>query len=124
MVMKLTANTVYVKVFQNRFEIRHIESGKTCSLLSPKAFTTKRLLVGQFAEADATLRKGMRQLVKNGWFVIRPIMVIHPMEKTEGGLSEVEERIFKELAAGVGARKSVVWIGHELSDAEVLSKTD
>jgi len=37
----------------------------------------------------------------------------------EGGLSEVEERALREVAMAAGASKVVVWVGHELSDAEV-----
>lgn len=44
------------------------------------------------------------------------------MERCEGGLSQVEERVLHELAAGAGARKVVVWVGAELSDGEVLAK--
>ena len=42
----------------------------------------------------------------------------------EGRLSEVEERVLRELAMGAGASKVVVWVGHELSDAEVQEKLD
>ncbi len=124
MFSKLVANTVYIKVFKNRFELRHIESGKTVSVISPSEFTTTRLLVGQFIEADETLRKGMQELHKDRWFATSPIVVIHPMEKTENGLSQVEERTLMELAAGAGARKSIVWVGSALSDNEVITKTN
>jgi hypothetical protein len=40
----------------------------------------------------------------------------------EGGLSEVEERVLKEVAIGAGASKVVVWVGRELSDGEVREK--
>jgi rod shape-determining protein MreB len=49
-------------------------------------------------------------------------VVIHPLEKIEGGLSQVEERLFHELAVGAGASKVVVWAGAPLSDAEVAAK--
>ncbi len=124
MFSKLITNTIYVKVFQNRFELRHIESGKTISAISPSTFTTKRLLVGQFNEADKTLRKGMKELYKDRWLSISPIIVIQPMEKTDGDLSQIEERTLQELAAGAGARRSIVWVGHELSDPEILAKTN
>ncbi len=124
MLRKLTANTVYIKVFQDRFEMRHIESRKTGFTISPKAFTTNRLLVGQFSEAEEALRNGMKGLGKSKWSLVSPVVVIHPMEKTEGGLSQVEERTFKELAMSAGARKVVVWVGHELTDSDVLLKAN
>ncbi|MCU7838547.1 MAG: 1-pyrroline-5-carboxylate dehydrogenase [Candidatus Thiodiazotropha sp. (ex Troendleina suluensis)] len=124
MFSKLIANTVYVKVYKNRFDLHHVESGNSTSVISPNAFTTTRLLVGQFSEADETLRKGMKELYKNQLFAPSPVVVIQPMEKTENGLSQVEERTLQELAAGAGARKSIVWVGHELSDQEALSKAN
>jgi len=42
----------------------------------------------------------------------------------EGGLSQVEERVLRELAAGAGARKVFVWVGHELSDQEVIQRAN
>ncbi len=48
--------------------------------------------------------------------------VIHPLATLEGGLSQVEERLFQELARGAGASKVIVWVGAPLSDAEVLVK--
>jgi rod shape-determining protein MreB len=44
------------------------------------------------------------------------------MEKIDGGLSQVEDRVLKDLALSLGAQKVVVWIGHELSDNEVKQK--
>lgn len=113
-----------MKVFKNRFELRHIESGNTITAISPSAFTTTRLLVGEFTEADKSLRKGIKKIYKNQFLATSPIVVIQPMEKTENGLSQIEERTLQELATGAGARKTIVWVGHELSDKEVLSKAN
>lgn len=38
----------------------------------------------------------------------------------EGGLSEVEERLFRELALGAGARKMALWTGQELRPDQVM----
>jgi rod shape-determining protein MreB len=37
------------------------------------------------------------------------------MEKTEGGLSPVEERAFRELSLSAGAREVLIHTGRELS---------
>lgn len=122
MIEKLFANTVYVKVFSNRFELKHIESGKSEIAVSNESFATERLLVGTFSIAENVLKRAMKQLHQNRWFSPSPIVVIQPMEKVEKGLSEVEERVLLELAAGAGARRVIVWEGHELSDEEVTKK--
>ena len=116
---KLLANTVYLKVFPNRFELKHIESGKVQVEVSTEPFTTERLLVGHFSVAENALKRGMNRLYEKRWFAPSPIVIVHPMEKTENGLSEVEDRVLRELAAGAGARKVIVWVGSDLSDTEV-----
>ena len=50
------------------------------------------------------------------------LTTFQPMEKTVGGLSQVEERVLHELALGAGARRAVVWVGQALSDREVSEK--
>jgi len=122
MIERLFKNTVYVQVFPNRFELRHIESGSRASALSAQAFSTVRLLIGDFLPAEDALKNGMKELHRGRWFSPKPMVVIQPMEKTENGLSPVEQRVLKEVAAGAGARDSVIWVGHQLSDQEVLAK--
>lgn len=40
----------------------------------------------------------------------------HPLEMSDGGLSEVEHRVLLELAGGCGSVKTVVHEGPELTD--------
>lgn len=116
------SNTVYVKVSANRFSLRHVESKTEASVVADIPFTTKRLLIGQFQTAEKTLKPAIKKILKGGIFAVAPKILMHPLEMTEGGLSEVEERIFVELARGAGALKAVVWIGHVLTDDQVLEK--
>ena len=125
MIKNLFNKTVYVKVFENRFVLKLIESdAQPVTLMSHENFTTKRLLVGQFGIAEKLLTEGIKNLFPRRLFSASPIILIHPMEKTEEGLSDVEDRIFRELAAGAGASKVIVWVGHELSDAEVVQQAN
>jgi hypothetical protein len=119
MLRALFSNDIYIKVYANRFVLRKLGDGvRSVTVMADEPFTTERLLVGQFAVAERLLKRGLKELVAGNWLAPSPVVVIHPLEKVEGGLSEVEERIFRELAAGAGARKVVVWLGRELSDAE------
>ena len=86
-----------------------------------KPFTTTRLLVGQFQEAEALFRKGIREVGNGGLFQVSPVIVIHPLDMVEGGLSEVEERALRELAMSAGARNVFVHVGALLTDSEVVS---
>ena len=122
MIRRLFANIVYVRVFTDRFALRNIHTGKTVSVAAVKPFTTTRLLVGQFTEAERVLKQGMKQLQEGRWLSFNPVLLIQPMEKTEGGLSQVEERVLHERSLSAGARRAVVWVGPELSDQQVRDK--
>lgn len=113
---------VYVRVRRNQFQIRNLESGFDATVVAQAPFSTTRLLIGQFVIAQNTLKEALKQVSKERLFPILPHMVIHPLEMVEGGLSEIEERIFREVAMGAGASKVVVWLGHELTDTEVRKK--
>lgn len=115
-------NTVYVRVRKDHFQVRHLESGVEKLAVSPQPFTTTRCLIGQFGPAQALLKATLKPLVKGGFLALAPRLVIHPVEMAEGGLSEVEERVLREVALGAGAAKAVVWAGHQLSDDEVREK--
>lgn len=121
MLSRLFANTLYVQVRKNAFRLRHIESGKERDVAAPTPFTTARLLVGQFREAASLLRTAVGELAGSGLFAASPAVVIHPTEMVEGGLSEVEERVLRELALGAGARSVVVHVGPVLADADVTA---
>ena len=124
MISQFFNKTVYVKVYENRFVVKLIGSEQVpVTLMSHEKFTTTRLLVGEFAIAEKLLTKGIKDLFQNSSFSPSPLIVIQPMEKTEEGLSQVEKRILKELAAGAGARQVVVWVGDELSDDQVIQQT-
>jgi rod shape-determining protein MreB and related proteins len=114
--------TVYIRVKRNQFRVRYLESGIETIIEAQKPFTTARLLIGQFVSAQATLKDGLKNLTKGRFFPVVPRLVIHPMEMVEGGLSEVEERILREVAISAGASKVIVWVGRELNDAEVKEK--
>ncbi|HZF26667.1 MAG TPA: hypothetical protein VEZ88_10435 [Steroidobacteraceae bacterium] len=116
------SNTVYVRISKNRFRLRNIGTGAEADVTPTPGFTTTRLLVGQFRVAQAALKEAMGKLIGGGLFAASPGVVIQPLEMTDDGLSEVEERVFRELAAGAGAAKVVVWLGHELTDSEVKGK--
>ncbi len=114
------SNTIYLKVHPNKFELKNITTGKFTSVMATEPFTTKRLLVGHFSNADKTLKEGIVKISKKKTFNPRPIVIIHPMNMVEGGLSQIEERVLLELAHGAGARKVKLWVGHELTDQEVV----
>ena len=116
------AADIYVKIHPNKIEIKNISASKEWETAhAEKAFTTTRLLVGSFSEAEPLLTKLMKKAV-SGRLLKNIRALVQPMDKVEGGLSEIEDRIFKELAVSAGARSVVVHIGAELTDDDAISK--
>ncbi len=123
MLQRLFSTTVYVRIYENRIVVKGLDLNPQPVTVRPvNPFTTRRLLVGELGIAEAALKEALRQVCAGRLFVPQPVMVMHPMERTEGGLSEIEERTFVELAMGAGARKAIVWVGGELSDTEVRQR--
>ena len=84
--------------------------------------TESRGKVSQFQLAQVLLKRAVKEISKGSIFTPSPEILIQPLELTTEGLSQVEERVLREVAIGAGASRVVVWLGHELSDAEVREK--
>ena len=118
----LFTNILYVKVYVNKFSVKNVSNNGMWADASPdQAFSTERLLVGKFSAAEPVLSRLIKEALPKTWLKKRPVVVIQPMEKIEGGLSEVETRIFKELAFGAGAIKVELHLGNELTDEAVTA---
>ena len=78
-------------------------------------FSHPRVLISNFVVAEKVLQHIIHTLLKHKFLATSPLAVVHPMEKLEGGLTQVELRAFKELALGAGSRESVVYQGSELN---------
>jgi rod shape-determining protein MreB and related proteins len=122
MLRGIIKSTLYVRVSRNKLHVRHIESGRSAHVTSDAPFTTTRLLMGDFLAAEAALRKATAEVQAGPKYLAAPRVVMHPLEMVEGGLSGVENRVFQEVADCAGASRIAVWVGHELSDQEVLEK--
>jgi hypothetical protein len=118
----LFANHAYVRVRRNEFRIRHVESGTDTTVRAETPFSTIRMLIGEFSAAEHTLKTALKKLATGRIIPVAPRVVIHPLDMTEGGLSQVEERVLREVAIGAGASRVVVWVGPELSDSDIKQK--
>jgi len=117
----LWTTDLYIKIGQNRFEAKNLSTNSRWeSAYSEQPFTTDRLLVGTFTAAEPVLTQLVKSLLPKGFMKTSPRVVMHPVTMVDGGLSEVEERIFRELALGSGAFKAVLHVGSELSDSEAI----
>ena len=102
----------------------HVQSGRELRLQAVPPFSNQRLLVADFAAAERLLQHAIGQLLPKRFMRLSlpPQLLIQPLERLEGGLSQVEERILLELGLGSGARKVRLHLGSELDNAGVLAK--
>lgn len=77
-------------------------------------FSHPRLLVNGFQKAEKILQHGIQVVFEAKVFNPSPIIVLHPREKLEGGITDVECRLFRELCLGAGARVVHLHVGEEL----------
>ena len=117
MLSKFTSETLYIQIKTNVLSIKSVKSGEVITLQSSVPFSTKRLLIGEFSIAEKLLKEGFKKLTNS---FIAPIVIVHPLENIDERLSEVEEKIFKELALSAGAKEAKLWLGKELTDDEIL----
>lgn len=106
---------------ENQFEVRNVDDLRSIQASASPGFSHQRMLVGNFTEAQRCLKAAVSEARGSG-FSMSISVVIHPREKIDGGLTQVEERLLQELAASAGASKVVVWVGAPLSDSQVIAK--
>lgn len=121
MLKTLFSHSVYIKVHKNSFMAKNLTTHSAWqSLNAETAFTTSRLLVGNFTAAEKTLKTLLQSLLPKTFIRKKAQVVIQPMTMVEGGLSEVEQRVFTELTLAAGAHSVTIHVGLELDDDNAL----
>ena len=110
-----------VAVFEDEKKIKKIEAignnaalsvGKNITVTNP--FNHERSLLSNFVIGEKLLQHIFNELTESRIFGIRPNVVMHPMEKLDGGLTDIEVNALKDMSIGAGARNTVVYQGSEL----------
>lgn len=113
---------IYARIYTNRIMLRLVRKNTIVERFSEPPFTSHRLLVGDFTTAEKLLAGSVKELVGRSWFALSPSILVHPVEMVDGGLSQVEERVFLELGYGARGRNVKVYVGPELNDQAVIEK--
>ena len=113
----------YVQLSENRVRVRDLDSGRECERRAEPPFSHPRMLVADFSAAEACLKGALRELGSGG-LALKTEVLMHPLERLEGGLTPIESRCLEELGAGCGAGKVRVWTGARLGDSEARSRLD
>lgn len=125
MFKKLVEEKIYVKVFRNRFEIIAVSGYLVVkSAVSLEAFSTSRLLIGNFSLAEQLLRNGIKEVLPKKLIKRSAAVLIHPIEMVDGGLCEVEVKILHEIAIAAGAHRVKLWEGEELTPQQATVKLE
>ena len=115
-------DAIYIQVATDFLRIRNVLQHKEVELTANPSFSHPRTLLGNFTVADALLRQGLGQVASRSGFRLAAQVVLHPLEKIDGGLTQIEARAFQELILGAGAGQVKIWTGPALSDAQVLQQ--
>lgn len=94
---------VKVDVYSNKMVLT--SDSRRMTFHSKVPFTTTRLLIGEFSVAERFLENAVKEFGAIGFFKRSPKIIIQPHEFLEGGLSEVEDRVLREVALRAGARE-------------------
>jgi len=82
-------------------------------------FSHPRALLSDFYVGEKLLQHAFKSISNAKFLRPRPKVIIHPMEKTEGGLTAIEKRAFTELALGAGAVAIKIHVGKTLDITEL-----
>lgn len=89
----------YLTIHTDLMTLRELKSGTEVSQTGK--FSTSRILIGDFYLAEFIVRQLVTQL---GFHVTLPFIrshniVVQPLSQSEGGLSDVEERVILEVVS-------------------------
>ena len=94
-------------------QARSLEAQPNMTIIRP--FSHPRLLVSDFQVAEKLMQHMVRIIHSGKFFAPSPRIIFQPMEKIEGGVTDVERRVYRELCMSAGARETIVYLGTELS---------
>jgi rod shape-determining protein MreB len=93
-------------------------SSTSADTIKVNPFSHPRVLFSDFYVGEKILLHAFSTFAEHKFLRVTPKTIIHPMEKTEGGLTMIEVRAFRELALGAGSIESKVYLGKPLSVAQ------
>ena len=94
-----------------------LQSGTGVEVINP--FSHPRSFVADFYVAEKLIQHGLYEVHKVKFLKPAPRIIMHQLEKTEGGLTNIEERVLRELALGSGAREVVIYVGDKLDSDRI-----
>ena len=75
MLTKLFFNPYYVKIYKNKFIVKNIIENNEITLTATQPFSTARLLVGEFNEAEKLLTKASNNYLNTHGFLLHLLLL-------------------------------------------------
>jgi len=115
---------IAISKIKNRYKVVAVGKDSVRTQASPKVqvynvFKHPRAFLPNFEFAEVTLRYFIYKIVHRK-MLVRPIIVLHPTEKLDGGITQIEFKSLVELGTSIGGRKVFIWKGHTLTNRELL----
>ena len=112
--------TIYIRVFVNKIELRHLDKDLTIVRSCVNHFSNERLLIANVSNAITFIKSILDEIYKKQLLKSTLVVLIQPVERIEGGVSEVEKMILNDLVEQIGGRYSFIHDSPEkLSDKQV-----
>ena len=102
-------------------EARSLGDSLQISLVN--GFSHPRTLLADFALAEKVLAYFIARVRPRRWWPQPFTLILHPQDKLDGGLTQIELRALHELGLAAGASKVQIWTGATLSASDLLSAT-
>ena len=113
-------NIIYIRIFIDSIEIRDVNKEITIKRKSLNKFSTERLLIANFNVAHDFIREVLKEIEGNRRIKPSINAVVQPMEKKEGGLSQVELRAFYDIMEHNGANRVEIYEKDDLLSDEAV----
>jgi hypothetical protein len=95
---------VYAKIYNDKIEVTNLVTGDTIALNAFEKFSSSRIVLSNFNNAEMLLRNILQELGLSKKFLSPRLKVLMQiMENIEGGLSDMERRGLRDLAEQAGA---------------------
>ena len=112
---------IYIKIYSNRITARNLTRGESFEAIPDVPYFHVRMLIGHISKAEAVAKKALDSIKPTN--PLKSIgVLIHPIHEFEGGITEAEERLFRQIGFDLRAHKVAIWVGHELGDDSAIQK--
>lgn len=94
----------YIKIYFNKIEITHLDTGETITKNALQNFSTKRIVIADFNNVELLVRDIINEFeISKGLIKKSFHALMQQMETFEDGISEIEKRAMRDIAEQAGA---------------------